>query len=135
MFIPEKKTLGIANCNPLNIRYSPMNKWQGQTGCNRGFCTFSDLDHGFRAALVLLRNYVRRGLVTPRQIISNWAPSNENDIESYIQNCPYPWSSDFRIGSMEHLCVLAAAMAYIESRIECNGLELLEIAHKYCITL
>lgn len=130
-----KKTLGVRNCNPLNIRFSPNNNWKGQTGCNRGFCTFIDMEHGFRAALVLLRNYLRRGLVTPRQIISNWAPANENDTEAYIRNAPYPWSSDYRLSSPEDVAILCAAMAYIESLVEVNPIDLLDIIRKYDIQI
>lgn len=129
------QTLGIRNNNPLNIRYSPMNKWLGQTGCNRGFCTFEKMEYGWRAAFVLLRNYIRRGLCTPRQIISNWAPACENDTEAYIKNCPYPWSSDYRLHSVADMACLLSAMAYIESRVEIVPIELYHIAVKYNIKL
>lgn len=112
-----------------------MNKWQGQTGCNRGFCTFTSMEYGWRAALVLMRNYIRRGLNTPRLIISNWAPANENDTEAYIRNAPYPWSSDYRLRSVEDMACLLSGMAVIESRVSVLPLDIVDIAHKFNIKL
>lgn len=127
-------TLGLRNNNPLNIRYTPVNKWHGQTGCNKGFCTFSDIEFGWRAAIVLLRNYLRRGLDTPRKIISNWAPpSDDNDTEAYIRNAPYPWSENYRLSTAQDVAILCAAMAYIESRVEICPLDLLHLISKYNI--
>ena len=78
------KPLGYRNLNPCNIRYNVMNNWKGQTGCNKGFCTFDSMEHGYRAAFVLLLNYIKRGFKTPTQIISRWAPETENDTKAYI---------------------------------------------------
>lgn len=61
-----------------------MNDWRGQTGSNKGFCVFSDLTLGYRAALVLLSNYLKRGHVSIKAIISRWAPASENDTKAYI---------------------------------------------------
>lgn len=85
LILNSMKALGYRNLNPLNIRYNIMNHWKGQTGCNKGFCTFDSMEHGFRAAFVLLLNYVKRGYVTPTQIISRWAPESENDTAAYIR--------------------------------------------------
>lgn len=131
----HKRTLGVANNNPLNIRYSPMNKWKGQTGCNRGFCTFTSMELGFRAALVLLRNYVRRGLNTPALIVKTWAPDNENDTKSYIQHVG-PWDPyNYRITTLADLCIVCADMARVESVIDVVPVELMEIAEKFNINL
>lgn len=80
------KPLGIVNNNPLNIRYSPMNNWKGQIGTYKGFCRFDTMEHGFRAALVLLHNYVKRGNDTIVSIIYRWAPATENDCEAYVDH-------------------------------------------------
>lgn len=71
--------------NPLNIRYSELNKWQGLVGNDGGFCEFETLGYGFRAAFVLLRNYYRAGHRSIRQIITRWAPPVENPTADYIQ--------------------------------------------------
>lgn len=61
-----------------------MNSWKGQTGSNKGFCTFDTMEHGYRAALILLRNYVKRGYDTIFEIVSRWAPESENNTKAYI---------------------------------------------------
>lgn len=81
-------SLGIRNHNPLNIRYVVHNKWLGlsKTTPNvSGFCKFDCVDYGLRAAIILLLNYIRvHNCVTPRQIITRWAPPTENNTELYI---------------------------------------------------
>lgn len=126
-------TLGKRCCNPLNIRYNEKNHWRGQIGSYKGFCCFDCFESGFRAALILLRNYVRFGVNTPRKIISRWAPSNENDTESYIKNCRYPWHEDYTLSSIEDICILASGMAYHESLVDVTPSALLDIAHSYNI--
>jgi hypothetical protein len=51
------------------------------------FCQFVDPVYGIRAIARILGTYydIYR-LYTVRGIISRWAPPNENDTESYIQN-------------------------------------------------
>lgn len=124
-------TLGQRNNNPLNIRYSKQNNWLGQIGSNKGFCVFDNIEHGYRAAIMLVRNYVRKGFNTPRKIITRFAPSNENDTQAYIKNCRYPWSPDYQLSSISDICVLLAGMAYIESRVEVLPLDLVHIANDY----
>lgn len=78
---------GIRNNNPGNIEYHPANNWNGQTGSDGRYAIFSDPVYGIRALAKLLRNYQsRHGLTTTRQIITRWAPPNENATESYIQS-------------------------------------------------
>ena len=74
----------IAKNNPLNIRYSPLNKWKGMTGNTKGFCEFESVDYCIRAGLILMRSYRKRGCKTIRHIIERYAPANENDTEAYI---------------------------------------------------
>ena len=44
--------------NPANIRFNKKNNWLGQIGSDNGFCVFDTLEHGLRALIVLLRNYI-----------------------------------------------------------------------------
>lgn len=81
----KSKTLAEINCNPLNIRYNPQNQWRGQTGQNKGFCTFKSESYGIRAAYRIICNYIRNGFDTIEAIISRWAPPSENNTEKYIQ--------------------------------------------------
>lgn len=78
---------GIRNNNPGNIEFNPANNWRGQTGSDGRYATFSDPIWGIRALAKLLQNYQNRyGLNTIHEIISRWAPPNENDTVSYIKS-------------------------------------------------
>lgn len=80
--------IGVENRNPLNIRYAASNRWLGQhpTSPNvKGFCRFLTFDHGYRAAIVLMKNYIaRHGCTTPRAIVHRWAPPTENNTALYL---------------------------------------------------
>lgn len=79
-----KQTRGERNNNPGNIRISG-NAWQGKVqGSDSAFETFASPEMGIRAMAVLLRNYQKQGLKTVRQIISRWAPANENNTAAYV---------------------------------------------------
>lgn len=72
--------------NPFNIRFSSANRWKGLKGCDNGFCTFEVLSCGVRAAMVLIMSsYRKKGVLTPEQIISRFAPASENDTSRYIK--------------------------------------------------
>lgn len=71
--------------NPFNIRYRKTNNWFGQKTPRNGFCEFVSMDCGIRAALIILRHYLRHGLNTPSKIIRRFAPSSDgNDVKAYI---------------------------------------------------
>ena len=78
---------GIRNNNPGNIRRSA-DKWQGLAPIqnDREFFVFSDPTYGIRAIARLLINYQDiHNLRQISQIISRWAPANENDTDVYIK--------------------------------------------------
>jgi hypothetical protein len=78
---------GLRNNNPLNIRFNPAIKWQGQIGaCKHGFVIFKCSDMGLRAAGRILRTckYTHQS-VTIAAIVSRWAPETENDTQNYIR--------------------------------------------------
>lgn len=84
----QKLPRGYRNNNPLNIRLSSANIWQGEVSKNTDgiFEQFVSMEYGYRAALKLLRNYITKdGLTTVAQIINKWAPSSENNTAGYIQ--------------------------------------------------
>lgn len=70
--------------NPLNIRFSPANKWMGQSGELRGFCIFENEAYGFRAAFKIVQSYLRQGHDTIEKIVTRWAPPTENQTERYM---------------------------------------------------
>jgi hypothetical protein len=79
---------GIRNNNPGNIRYDGT-KWMGLATppTDGSFCRFSDAEYGIRAIVKIITNYNKKyGLNTIRQIISRWAPPNENNTASYINS-------------------------------------------------
>lgn len=84
----KNENLGCRNHNPLNIRYAPANHWLGlhpATPCVKGFCKFIAPAYGYRAAVVLIKQYIRRyGCDTPSKIIHRWAPPSENRTALYV---------------------------------------------------
>ena len=113
---------GIRNCNPLNIRRNPANRWRGlrPVKADSDFCQFTDMKWGLRAAIRLLENYIRRGAQTPRQIIGRWAPPTENDTQKYVEHaCQRAGlEADEPVISWKSLRSLVQAMCWIESRYE-----------------
>lgn len=84
--IPLKMPRGIRNCNPLNIRRTK-DKWRGllEEQKDEEFFQFHTFYYGWRAAIIIItKSYRALGLRTISQIIRRWAPSNENDTETYI---------------------------------------------------
>ncbi len=120
----KTENIGIANRNPLNIRYAPQNHWLGlcpQQPNVKGFCRFLNCVYGYRAAVVLIKNYITRyGCDTPAKIITRWAPPTENRTEIYIA-CVCGRSrlaADERISVKgEQIARLVAAMARQETGV------------------
>lgn len=78
---------GIRNNNPGNLRQYNQD-WQGETGTDKdGFVIFDTMQNGVRAMAITLLNYqMRHGLFTVKEIINRYAPSVENDTDSYIKH-------------------------------------------------
>ena len=76
---------GLYNRNPGNIRKSKTG-WLGKIrGRDRSFETFDSMAHGVRAlALNLIAYQEKHGCHTVRQLITRWAPRNENNTGAYI---------------------------------------------------
>lgn len=114
---------GIRNHNPGNIRRSN-DPWQGlapeQT--DPDFFQFTAPEWGYRALMKTLQTYRRKhGLRTIAEMISRWAPANENDTAAYIRsvcqeiqvNPAYVPDVDDR----ETMCALAAAISKHENGV------------------
>ena len=73
------------NNNPLNIRESA--DWEGERSLNldKAFEEFKTPEYGFRAAYIILLQYLERGDNTIQAITSKWAPSSENHTGKYIE--------------------------------------------------
>jgi len=66
--------------NPGNLRFA------GQSGATKdqsGFAKFNDVASGYAAMSKQLMSYYKRGLNTVSEIVSKYAPSNENDTVGY----------------------------------------------------
>lgn len=79
---------GIRNNNPGNLE-KDSNRWQGLAPIKQqtdpAFWIFTKPMWGIRAIGVNFLSYQRRdGLKTLRQMISKWAPPEDNDTEAYI---------------------------------------------------
>ncbi|MEE1215835.1 MAG: structural protein P5 [Bacteroidaceae bacterium] len=78
---------GIRNNNPLNIRKGL--RWLGLRDfpTDKEFCEFQTMAFGFRAAFrTLVTYYTKHDCKTLEKIINRWAPPQENDSFSYINN-------------------------------------------------
>jgi len=82
-------TRGIRNNNPLNIRHDENNDWEGKRGVqtDKAFVQFEERVYGYRAAFVLISNYILKGMNTIKRIICRWAPpSDGNNTYGYIKH-------------------------------------------------
>ena len=112
-------TRGTRNHNPLNIRIG--NKWKGlKTPTTDGtFDQFISVYGGYRAAFIILRNYIRKYKCnTVRKIISRFAPSSENNTAAYIKTVcmktGYKPDKELK-PTYDDLAKLVYAMAWVES--------------------
>lgn len=112
---------GIRNCNPLNIRKTGCRPWLGEIrpGEDKAFCQFRDMAHGYRAAMKLLQNYQKLyGLRTVRQLISRWAPPQENDTRGYVDTVCYltKWDPEHAVdlSKKSDMVALVSAMSQVE---------------------
>lgn len=70
--------------NPFNIRHSSGQSFVGEIDPADGFCRFSNVGYSVRAAILILKSYRRRKVVSISDIISTWAPPSENPTSSYV---------------------------------------------------
>ena len=124
--VDPSKVRGVRNCNPLNIERGT--KWKGlrpeQT--DKRFCQFISMQYGWRAGLVILRNYIkgnnaaRKPFDTIEKIINRWAPPAENHTSSYIKGVCEDVGIDMRTRikweDRAAICAIVKAMA----RVECG---------------
>lgn len=91
--------IGLRNNNPGNLRPSLL-PWVGQIGSGGGFCKFKDLSYGLRALAIDLSNKMTSdGLDTITDIITKYAPPDENNTQAYINAVANStgWDADAQI--------------------------------------
>ena len=116
---------GIRNNNPLNIRRSESNKWQGLAArqTDRRFAQFAAREWGYRAAFCLIRTYMeRRGANTLGKIVTRWAPpSDGNDTQAYIdfvsRTTGIAADRPLRFADQEAMVGIVRSMAQMESGV------------------
>ena len=104
-------TRGFRNNNPGNIEFSERNNWNGQTGTDGRYSTFSDMKFGIRAIGKILNSYSSRyGLNTIRGVINRWAPDDENNTVSYVSAVSQRTGidADGKLSGVDYLLVVEA---------------------------
>lgn len=114
---------GIRNNNTLNIRHGK-SQWEGmrQKQTDKCFVQFISRLMGYRAAFVLIRNYIKKGKDTIGKIIAKWAPSSDgNNTQSYIDYVSKSTGIDashvLKTEDKEDLVNIVQSMAHMESGI------------------
>lgn len=114
---------GMRNNNPGNIRISSTN-WQGKIpqalNTDKAFEQFQTYAYGVRAMIKnLLTYYNRDGLNTVAEIVSKWAPSNENDTAAYIKKVSdatgFGQNQSLNLRSVSTMRALVIAMTGVEN--------------------
>nr|DAQ33592.1 MAG TPA: virion protein [Caudoviricetes sp.] len=115
---------GLRNHNPLNIRKSS-DKWQGLAAEQNdpAFCTFVSNEYGYRAAFITIRTYqTKYRCMSISDIISRWAPNNENNTKAYVKHVAEKAGISACINvyctNKEDMVKIVSAMAEVE-----NGLK------------
>ena len=111
---------GIRNNNPLNIRIG--NTWLGEVKnpTDNEFEQFVHVCYGLRAGFILLKRYINRyKLNTIEKIISRWAPHNENNTRSYINQVARGMNiapdTPLLYEDKNRMCALVYEMVYVEN--------------------
>lgn len=111
---------GIRNNNPLNIRIG--NTWLGEVTnpTDNEFEQFVHVCYGLRAGFILLKRYINRyKLNTIEKIISRWAPHNENNTRSYINQVARGMNIEpdtpLLYEDKNRMCALVYEMVYVEN--------------------
>lgn len=120
--IPDSTVMGAILKNPVNIRYSQSNSWKGQIGKGRGFVEFDSYESGYRAAYILLKNYIgKHKRNTLSKIAYRFAPPSENDTEGYIADISKHSEVDphkvLTTDDSEDIARIIAAMTFRETSI------------------
>jgi hypothetical protein len=128
---PIKKfmTRGYKNKNPGNIRLTSGIPWKGEIkGTDKDFKTFKSMGYGYRAILVTLNSYFKKGFNTIEKIISRYAPGSENNTQAYINTVVNQSgiAKDTVLDFNDKLKIrkIIEAISYVENGIKANPLEI-----------
>lgn len=120
------KSRGYRNNNPGNIRING-DKFQGEVipSQDKEFKQFESMAYGYRAIFKILRNYqVNYKLNTIRQMISRWAPENENNTIAYIKAVSsysgIPYDDQVNTKDREQMIRIVSAMSRVENGVDAD---------------
>lgn len=123
---------GLRNNNPGNIRRNS-DVFQGEVipSKDSAFKQFKTMAYGYQAVFKILSNYYRKyGLKTIRQMISRWAPENENNTESYVslvsRYSGIPADDLVDIANREQMIRIVAGMSRVENGREAAMSDVIE---------
>lgn len=126
------KSRGYRNNNPGNIRING-DKFQGEVipSQDKEFKQFESMSYGYRAIFKILRNYqINYKLNTIRQMISRWAPKNENDTANYIsfvsERSGIPADDPIRTDNREMMIRIVAAISKVENGQEADMCDVID---------
>lgn len=122
----ENLPRGLRNNNPGNIRINS-DLFQGEVRPSRdkAFKQFETMAHGYRAIFKILRNYHQRyALKSIRQMISRWAPENENNTAAYIKAVSdyagIDPNKEVNINSETEMIAIVAGMSRVENGMKAD---------------
>ncbi len=117
----EKKSRGIRNNNPLNIRKNDIH-WKGlkENQMDRSFFQFKEMYWGYRATIKILKTYqTKYGLCSLSEMIKRWAPPLENNTENYItvvsQRSGVTRTENIDLSNKDLVVRIVEAMTYVEN--------------------
>lgn len=130
--------LGVRLNNPLNIRHSAHNQWFGLNPNHpekNGFCNFVLVEHGYLAAIKLMRTYMTKyNLLTPAAIVYRWAPPTENKTHLYLATV-CAWTGMDQNEQIEPMSIemlqLIQGMARMETGLRPDVTYLMDLCGKY----
>lgn len=111
---------GIRNNNPGNIKYSSANNWQGQTGSDGTFATFSSPVYGFRALFMLARTYINtHGLDTLDKFGPRWTATDQAAWRSNVAiNSGIPQNAKLNFNDKAQMIRLARGIVVAENGVK-----------------
>jgi hypothetical protein len=116
----------IRGQNPGNLEHSTRWTWKGELLPATGrFANFVDLEHGFRAMLIDIRNDIKDGQNTIQKIISEWCPpppagdcTNTTDYISFVSRITgVPSFATVSYADRDTLTKIARAISTMEHSI------------------
>lgn len=82
----RKLPRGIRNNNPGNLNYAGQAGATKESGPDGRFAVFSSMSEGIKALAMQIKRYDAQGIDSVREIISKFAPPNENNTQAYIKS-------------------------------------------------